>query len=150
MPLLFGPEKQGAVTSMGEASGGTDGKWQVTAVDLPEFEASLRYQHEDVRWAGGNESNNLYLWASFPLENLVIWKQKNIKTLHVVKKYVYTLQPDLCSLSFTSVDSKTMGHIIVCIYRKKSRCKRTCAVHTCVVWGLPTYVRDTECIHYPK
>ena len=118
MTPLFGPEKQEAVTTMQEAPGRTDGKWQVTTVDLTEVEASLRYQHEDGRWAGGDESNNLYLWAAFPLENLVIWKQKCIKTLHVVKKYVYTLQSALCSRSFISVDSKIMGHIIGCIYQK--------------------------------
>ena len=47
MTPLFGLEKQEAVTTMGKAPGGKDGKGQVTDVYLPELEASLRYQHED-------------------------------------------------------------------------------------------------------
>ena len=51
-----------------------------------------------------------------------------------------TLQSALYNLSLTSVDSKTMGHVIVCIYGKKSSCKWTCTIQICVVWGVTVYV----------
>ena len=51
-----------------------------------------------------------------------------------------TLQSALYNLGLISVDSKTVGHVIVCIYWKKSSCKWTCAVQICVVWGVTVYV----------
>ena len=53
---------------------------------------------------------------------------------------MYTLQWALYNLGLMSVDSKTMGHAIVYIYWKKYRCKWTCAVQICVVWGVTVFV----------
>ena len=55
-----------------------------------------------------------------------------------------TLQSALYNLGLISVDSKTEGHVIVCIYWKKSSCKWTSAVQICVVWGVT--VCNTVCL----
>lgn len=48
MMPVFGPEKEEERSSMGKASGGRELRQKVMALDVAEFETSLRHLSEDV------------------------------------------------------------------------------------------------------